>query len=649
VRVSTAVDHRVRLSIVGVIVAALFCALLTRLWYLQVASADTYAAVAQSNNTRVVYTGAPRGRILDDQGRVLVDNRVANAITVDRKIVGKQLDAVVNRLAALPALKLTAAQIKAKIANPRASVYKPAPVALDVDLDTVTYIKEHSEQFPGVDAVGLPVRQYPNSSVAANILGYVGDINAQELAAKKGTDYQSDETVGRAGIEASFQDDLRGKPGKEVVEVDAQGRVIRTVSSTPAEAGHDVKLTIDLDAQKLAEESLQQGIDAARAQQDKQIKTKFQKYKAPAGSIVVLDATNGSVVAMASNPTYDPSKLTNGISNDQWAQLQDPANNLPLTDRALSGLYAPGSTFKLISSIAGIESGQISGATTINDTGSLKVAGTDFPNDGHAVYGRINLPRAITVSSDVYFYTLGANFWQLFHKGDAKGNSIQDTARKYGFGAKSGIDLPNEASSPPGVVPDQAWKEAVHAKDPKNFPYSIWLPGENVNLAVGQGDLLVTPLQLANAYATFANGGTRYVPRIASETENPGGALARTIAPQVAGTTGLDAGTRSVILQGLTGVVSDPKGTAAGAFSGFPLSQVSVAGKTGTAEAGNKENTSVFAAITPVQTPKYVVLSLIEEAGYGAADSAPVVRRVISGLNGLPTPPVAYIPPVSGN
>lgn len=645
-RVSTAVDHRVRLSIVGVIVVALFCALLTRLWYLQVASADTYAAVAQSNSTRVVYTAAPRGRILDDQGRVLVDNRVANAITVDRKLVGKQLDVVVNRLAALPSLKLTAAQIKAEIANPRASVYKPAPVALDVDLDTVTYIKEHSEQFPGVDAVALPVRQYPNGSVAANVLGYVGDINAKELAAKKGTDYQSDETVGRAGIEASFQADLRGTPGKEVVEVDAQGRVIRTVSSTPPKAGHDVKLTIDLDAQKLAEESLQQGIDAARAQQDKKIKAKFQKFKAPAGAVVVLDATNGSVVAMASNPTYDPSKLTNGISNDQWAQLQDPANNLPLNDRALTGQYAPGSSFKLITAIAGIEGGLISGATTINDTGKLHVADRDFSNDGGAVYGKINLPRAITVSSDVYFYSIGSRLWSLQHAGDPKGNIIQDTARKYGFGSATGIDLPGEYA---GRVPDEAWKQKIHAQDPKDFPYSIWLPGDNVSLAVGQGDLVVTPLQLANAYATFADGGTRFVPRIASEVDDPGGTVARTIAPQAAGTTGLDAGTRSVILQGLTGVVSDPKGTAAGAFSGFPLNQVSVAGKTGTAEVGIKENTSVFAAITPVQTPKYVVLSLIEEAGYGASDSAPVVRRVISGLNGMPTPPVAYIPPTNGN
>ncbi|MCU1456365.1 MAG: penicillin-binding protein 2 [Actinomycetia bacterium] len=635
---SAAVDHRVRLSIVGVIVVALFCALLTRLWYLQVASADTYAAVAQTNNTRVVYTEAPRGRILDDQGRVLVDNRVSYAITVDRKIQGKQLDGVVSRLS--PLLALTPAQIKDQIANPRASVYKPAPVKLDVSYDTVSMIKEHPELFPGVDAAQLPVRQYPNGSVAANILGYVGDINAKELAAKKGTDYQPDETVGRAGVEASFQDELRGTPGKEIVEVDATGRVIRTVSSTAPKAGHDVKLTIDLDAQKLAEESLQQGILAARGQRAKEIQTHFVNNKAPAGAVVVLDAATGSVVAMASNPTYDPSQLTNGITSNLWAQLQDPNNNNPLTDRALTGAYAPGSTFKLVTAIAGVEGGLISGASTINDTGSLKVANETRYNDGHAAYGRINLSRAITVSSDVFFYKIGLDFWQLFHRNDPKGNTIQDTAKKYGFGSDTGIALPGEYA---GRVPDAAWVHQVHTANPVAFPYDIWLPGQNVNLAVGQGDLTVTPLQLANAYATFANGGTRYVPRIASEIENPGGTVSRSIAPAVATTTGLDPGARSVILQGLTGVVADSKGTAFGAFNGFPLNQVSVAGKTGTAQVTGKGNSSVFVAITPVQNPKYVVVSLIEEAGYGASDSAPVVRRVIEGLNGMPTPPVSYI------
>jgi len=632
------------MSIVGVIVLALFCALFARLWYLQVAATSDFAAAAQLNSVRVINEPPIRGRILDAKGRPLVENRIANVITIDRQLSSEKRDMVVNRLAEL--LTVPSKTIREKLDDPRVSPYTPVPVATDVSYEALAYVSEHREDFPGVRAEPLAIRSYVNGSVAAHVLGYVGEINEEELTAQaESAHYELGDTIGKSGVELTYESDLRGEAGENRVEVDSTGRVLRTISSKNPKPGNDIKLTLDLDYQKLVEDSLGQGIASARDTQDKAFKTGFKKLAAPAGSVVVLDATNGSVVAMASNPTYDPNQFANGIPTPLWEQLNNPAGNYPLVDRSVSGQYAPGSTYKLITAIAGLQSGQITPTKTINDAGKYSYP-TDpdrfFTNDNEARYGRVDLARALTVSSDVYFYTIGGDLFYRQRNGIPGGDALQETARQYGFGKRTGIGLPNEAE---GRVPDATWKQKIHDENPEGFPYPDWLPGDNIQLAVGQGDMLATPMQLANAYAAFANGGTLREPRLASEVIDATGKKVRDLAPITVGQVPVPG--RAEILAGFTGVAEDEDGTAFNAFAGFPKGSIS--GKTGTAQVQGKQNTSWFVGMTPAMNPNYIVLAVVEEGGYGSATAAPIVRRVMQGLNGLPLTDVVVVPPADGN
>ena len=507
-------------------------------------------------------------------------------------------------------------------------------------------MSEHREDFPGVRAEAVAVRRYVNGGLGAHVLGYTGEINDQELKAQPpAAHYSLGDTIGKSGVELTYESDLRGTPGLQRVEVDSQGRVIHSLGTREPKPGHDVQLTLDLDVQSLAEESLAEGIVAAQNTQDKSFKKGFKKLAAPAGSVVVLDATDGSVVAMASNPTYDPNQFTDGIPTPEWTNLNNPLNHFPLLDRATAGQYAPGSTFKLITAVAALQAGEINAGKTIQDKGKYAYP-TDparfFTNDGNASYGRVDLARALTVSSDVYFYTIGGDLYFRQKHGHPGGDALQDTARQFGFGKATGIALPNEAI---GRVPDAAWKAKVHTANPAAFPYPDWLPGDNILSAVGQGDMLVTPIQLATAYAAIANGGTVRVPRLASEVLNADGTKLRDLQPIVTGTLPIPA--RDTILSGLTGVVSGKGGTAVGAFSGFPPGLVS--GKTGTAQVQGKQSTSLFVGMTPAAAPKYIVLAVVEEGGYGAETAAPIVRRIMQGLNGMAPTPVVTLPPPDGN
>jgi penicillin-binding protein 2 len=637
-------DNRVRMSIVGVIVLALFGALFARLWYLQVAATGDFAAAAQSNSVRVINEPPIRGRILDAKGRPLVENRIANVITIDRKLDEKKLDLVVDRLAEL--LQTPAKDIRKKLADPRISPYTPVPVAYDVGYDKLAYVSEHREDFPGVKAEPMAIRSYVNGGVAAHVLGYVGEINEEELTAQpKSAHYELGDDIGKNGVELTYESDLRGKPGENRVEVDATGRVLRTLSSRPPKPGNDVKLTLDLDVQRLAEDSLSQGIYSVKSLQDRSDKTKFVKFNAPAGAALVLDASTGSVVAMASFPSYDPNQFTNGIPTNLWQQYNDPKSAYPLVDRAIAGQYAPGSTFKLITAIAGQQAGLINPTKTIDDEGKYSYP-TDperfFRNDNNARYGRVALPRALTVSSDVFFYTIGGDLYYNQKHNLPGGNALQDTARQFGFGKPTGVPLPNEAT---GRVPDAAWKQKIHDANPQAFPYPDWLPGDNILSAVGQGDILTTPLQLANAYAAFANGGTLFEPRVASEVDDAQGKKVRDLAPIKMATVPVPG--RDEMLAGFTGVAEDEKGTAYGVFRDFPPG--AVAGKTGTAQVQGKQSTSWFVGMTPATNPHYIVLAVVEEGGYGSGTAAPIVHRIMQGLNNLPLTNVAVSQPAGGD
>lgn len=625
---------RIRLSALGVLVLTLFAALFARLWYLQVLDAGQFRVAAQHNGVRLVYEAAPRGRILDRQGRVLVDNTMVEELTVDRGVVAKRPD-VLDRLAALlsaPGKPRTAEELKLMLADPRFNPLEPVPVA-QVSKDTVIYVDEHPRDFPGVKVIDVAQRTYPHGSLAAHLLGYVGDINDTELAARKNQGYRPGDQVGKSGIELAYEGVLRGTPGVTKLEVDSHGKVLGVLGRQAPVQGHDVKLTIDLDIQALAEKALSDGLNAARATFDRQ---SAKHFVAPAGAVVVLDPRDGSVLALASNPTYDPSQFINGIPTSLFKQLQDPANHEPLTDRATSGLYAPGSNFKLITGTAALNRGLISPNSTIVDHGFVKIGNAIFHNAGGISYGRIGITRAITVSSDVFFYTLGANFW---NQRGQYGLAIQDEAKEYGLGQHTGIVVGDQA----GRVPGPEERKRLHEENPVAFPNGQWFTGDNVNLAVGQGDLVVTPLQLANAYAAFANGGTVYQPRVASEVLQQDGTKVNDIPAHAVRQISFPPGTHDAMLQGFDGVVQSPEGTAYGAFLGFPLNRFPVAGKTGTAQVNGKQDTSVFTAFGPVNNPQYVVTVFEEEAGFGASGAAPVARHILEGLAGVPQTPVVYL------
>jgi penicillin-binding protein 2 len=623
---------RLRLSIVAVVVVCLFASLFARLWYLQVINATAAQAAAQSNGVRLVYEDAPRGRILDRKGRVLVDNRVSEVVTISRDTAAREPD-VMSRLAAL--LGVSYDELRHRVNDPRYSPYRPVPLAQDVDKTKIVYVHEHQEEFPGVEANAVAERSYPYGMLAANIIGYVGQISDKQLATRKKLGYRQGDLIGQAGVEASYEDALRGQPGVTKLQVDSKGRVLGELGGQPPVQGHDVELTIDIDVQKLAEESLVQGLVAARQNFDKfGTKTNF---KAPAGAVTVLDPRDGSVLALATYPTYNPADFVNGISPAKFqAYQQDP--NFPLDDRTIQGQYAPGSTFKLVTALAGLQAGIITPSSPFDDKGYLQIGPLRKFNDNKQSYGIVTLSKAITVSSDAYFYNVGAKFWEGRARFGEDG--LQNVARQFGFGARTGIPLANEVS---GRIPDPTFRRKQYDAFPKLFETRDWFTGDSANTAVGQGDVAVTPLQLASAYGTFANGGTVWQPRIAARILTQAGKVVQDVAPVQTRHLDMPAAMRDPMLAGFEGVVANPAGTAHGAFVGFPLGQYPIAGKTGTAQVQGKQATSVFASFAPAANPQYVVDAFLEQAGYGADAAAPVVRRIYEGLFGLPVQPVVPV------
>ena len=616
-----------RLGVLGIVVLSLFAALYARLWYLQVMDSSNFQVQASNNQVRIVYEAAPRGRIIDRQGRVLVDNRDSLVLSATRNTVSKHPE-VIGRVAAL--LGLPSPEVKKRVDDVRYTTFAPVPIARDVDPKLVVYVEEHKEMFPGIEATHVAVRTYPQGTLAAHVLGYVGQVTQQELDARKGQGYRQGDTIGKQGVERTFESELRGVPGQRKIEVNSAGKEIGPLGATPPRQGNDVQLSIDLDVQHLAEESLVQGLELDRHAFDKE---KKKDYAAPAGSVAVLDPKDGSVLALASYPTFNPGDFVNGIKPEQFAPLNDPASHCPLCDRNVTGQYAPGSTFKLITATAALRKGLINNITTYQDNGSIKIGNREFKNAGGEVNGRVNVTRALTVSSDVFFYTLGMLLWN----GRSNfGEAIQDTAKDYGMASKTEIDLPSEST---GRIPDPETRKKLHEAHPQAFPNSKWFTGDNVNLAIGQGEIVVTPLELANAYAAFANGGTVFQPRIADRVLAQDKRVVRPLPPRPLRTIDLPASLRTPILTGLVGVTSDPKGTAKGAFTGF--NAFPVAGKTGTAQVFGKQDTALFVSFAPADDPQYVVAVVMEESGFGGAAAAPVARRIYEGLAGQPPAPVS--------
>lgn len=636
---------RLRLGVLGIVAIALFVALFARLWYLQVLSSESYLEAAEANRIRIVQVEAPRGRILDRDGTVVVDNRVSIVVTVDRVRFAdldepERMD-MLRRLAdeltryGSPA---TVEQLIDRVNDQRYSRYAPVPVAEDVTEELKIYIEEHEALFPSVAVERVAVRRYPFGTRAAHVIGYVGEINDEELEERqnKPKTYIRGNQIGKTGIERIYEDDLRGMPGQTAFEVDANGDPVRILEdlSTPPIPGDDVWLTIDIETQALAEDLLAQALEDAR---NRRVSANNLPNRGNAGSVVVTDPRNGEVLAMASFPVYDPGDFINGISSKEYEYLTSKEADAPILNRAIQGEYAPGSTFKLFTGMAAMASGLRTPDQTINDTGAFTIDGCRgeqcrFRNAGSKAYGIVDMRRAMTVSSDVYFYSIGADFWDA--RGRLGEEALQEVVRRFGFDQETGVPLPSEQD---GRLPTPQQRKEQYDANPGLFAERNWYTGDNVNMAIGQGDVAVTPLQLANGYATFANGGTRYAPNIALKVTRSGSpeTVKRSFEPRINGRVDIDPTHRQAMIDGLVGVTTREGGTATSTFSDFPNDTFPVAGKTGTAQVNGKADTALFAAFGPAQDPRYQVAIVLEESGFGGTAAAPVARALFDVFAGV--------------
>jgi penicillin-binding protein 2 len=648
-------SSRTRLTVLLVVVGCLFIALLVRLWFLQVIDVSAARAAVTTSGQVTVLQPAPRGKILDREGQVLVGNVTVPVIEVQKADVNDP--AVVGRLAAL--VGMTAPAMRAAINNRQYTSLQPVPVFEHATPAQILFVQEHPALFPGVTATTLVEPHVtPLGEYAGDLLGYVGPIPSDDVASYVKHGYQPTDQVGIGGVEQQFDRELRGTPGKEVIQVNASGQALATISQTPPVPGNNIRLTIDGSLQKLAVQAMVEGELAARHTYDP---VTHRAFTAPGGSVVAEDPKTGQILALATDPDYDPNLFNGGgisaaayrqlapcaavPAADQAAcQLQHPAD--PLVNRPIQGEYAPGSTFKLATATAGLDYGLITPTSLYDDTGSIVLGGSVFHDDDGVGAGVIDLSQALTVSSDNYFNQLGITLWD--DRATVGEDALQNIADNYGFNTQTGIDLPYENS---GVIPTPALYAEQYKEYPQDFATGTWYTGDSAHIAIGQGQVLVTPLQLANAYAAFANGGTRYRPQVALDAETATRKVVRRYPVSVAGhSPPLAPDQRQAMLQGYVGVVNDPGGTAYSDFAGGPLASEDIAGKTGTAQVtgAGKQNTSVFTSFAPASDPRIVIDCFMEDAGYGASVAAPVVRTLYDQVFGLPIQPITYTA-ASGN
>ena len=636
---------RLRLGVIGVVVVACFVALFARLWYLQVLAAPELAVAAISNSTRTVSVEAPRGRILDVKGRVLVDNRTSLVVTIDRTQFRRLEDkeGMLQRLAQTltdygSPTKLST--LERRVADQQYDDLQAVPVANDITEAAALHLAEYSEDFPSVTIRRETVRVYPYGAIGANVLGYTGRITAERLkSAEPGVDpetgaekvYRTDSTIGLAGVEASYEKELRGTPGIERITVDSLGRPVATESYQPPKAGSDIQLHIDIDVQARAEQALRDKLARLKGvpQSDGIMR------EATAGSVVAMDPQTGGVIALATYPSYDQREFVGGISQERYEQLSNIDGVSALIDRSITGQYAPGSTFKLVTAAAALTNDYIEPDTLYNDTGEYFVGNPPqtFQNPGKKQNGWLALPKSLEISSDTFYYWLGDRM-----DGTTR---IQDVASAFGFGDYTDIDLPNES---PGYVLTPEAKKALKEKYPTAYEDGQWYTGDNVQLAIGQNVVVVTPIQLATAYSALANGGSVLEPHVVwrilgSGTDDAGNPIVeRVIEPVVRKRLDLPPEVIDPIIAGLSRVTSG-QGTAAAAFSPFDQSDFRIVGKTGTAQVNGKADTSLFASYGPAGAPRYAVTAVMEESGSGAEASGEVVRHVYEMLAGKPLTP----------
>jgi penicillin-binding protein 2 len=611
----------IRVAMVGGIALVAFALIFFRLWYLQVLSGDKYEAEAKQNQVRKIIVRAPRGEIVDRDGRVLVDNRVGLAIKVSPKGLPRdpvKRDALYARLAKL--LRMKPGQVRKDVREQLKAVpFSTATVKADTPRPIVQYVLENSDDFPGVEVERVFLRSYPHRDIGAHLFGTVGELNKEQKEDQRYRGVALGDRVGQSGIESQYDRFLRGKNGGNRVQVDALGRLRRGLGVSEPQQGRQLRLSVDLDVQKAG----QRALGGAK------------------GAFVAMDVNNGEVLGLGSSPSFDPNLFSKIIRKRDLDRVYSKDNGEPILNRAIQGLYPTGSTFKLITATAALEGGLITPDTVQFDGGSIRIGDQTFQNAGKAVHGAVALRKALSVSSDVYFYRLGQEA-----NGSGNGLLIQDWARRLGLGRPTGIDIPGEAA---GLIPTPKYRNDGFAKfrrcvDKNNpTPQEIsfgecgfvdrpWSVGDNVNLSVGQGDLQADPLQMAVAYAAIANGGKIVRPRLGQRIEDSGGRVLQELEAPAARRLKIKPEYRQAILEGLRSAASEPGGTSEPVFAGF---KIPVAGKTGTAEHLGKADQSWYVSLAPYPSPKYVVAVTFESGGFGAETAAPAARAILSELFGV--------------
>ncbi|MDQ8700967.1 penicillin-binding protein 2 [Streptomyces sp. LHD-70] len=649
---------RIRLVIIQVLVFSLFLTLGGRLWYLQVRNGDEYADEANGNHVQRVVDPAVRGSILDARGVPLADNQTRLVVSASRTELMKMKDdgdAVLTRLAGVLGMTPKEVGNKVRLCNDETpqpcwngSPYQPIPITDEATPRQALQIRERAEDFPGITAEPTAVRRYaaPGGARTSQVLGYLSPVTDEEIKAAENTSspFLRSDQVGRSGLERTYDKYLRGKAGVTSYEVDKLGRVMGKTQADPGTPGSNVVTSIDARVQRVAEYELNQAMKTARQQTDK---ITGRKYEADSGAVVVLESKTGRVVSMASQPDYDPNAWVGGISGKDYARLTSKKSNYPLLNRATQGQAPPGSIFKVISASAAVRAGH-SFDDKYNCSSSYSLGNRSFANFESKGYGPITLGRALEVSCNTVFYALGHSEWK--RDGGNKPKNPDDwfyrTAKDYGLGKETGIDLPNEVS---GRIPDRQWKkdfwkankDAWCKQGKKNGDYAERIAfenclegnrlkaGDSVNYAIGQGDILVTPIQMATVYSAISNGGTLYDPSVGKAIVSPDGKQVEEIKPKSHGKLPVDDKTIADLNEALAGVAT--RGTASWRFGGWPQDKIPMHAKTGTAQVYGKQTTGWLATYTD----DYTIVMTISQGGTGSGSAGPAVRNIYNAIYGL--------------
>ena len=688
----------VRVAVLGGFAFVLFAIVFFRLWFLQVLSGEDYVAKARENRVRKVRIEAPRGDIVDRDGRVLVKTRIAPVVQIVpgslpdsvlqeadsfRKARGeaekarlaaadqlhslerdiqerkhgptkaqrrerRRLSRAARQAHAVPIPPLPADELKQRrlyrrlgrvirlkpnrihervIEGVAELPYSNVTIKTAINRAAFNYIRERKEQFPGVEVEKQYLRDYPHKELAAQLFGTTREISPTELKEKRFKGVAAGTRIGADGLEESYDKYLRGKDGYTRIVINALGNRDdrRRMKRVEPRQGQRLRITLDLDLQRAAMDAIQRGVQAAS------------QNGAKAGAFVAMDPRNGEVLALGSYPSFDANEFAKPISQKRYDALSSEENGAPLFNRAIAATYPTGSTFKPITALAAMEEGVISPTTTIVDTGEYKLGDQVRKNAKDASYGALQLPRALTVSSDVFFYQLGEAL-------NGKGPVLQEWAHRLGLGRKTGIDIPGEF---PGLIPDRAWRDkgydeylkctkkahvtpgttqALYACGGIERP---WTTGDNVSLAVGQGDLQATPLQLAEAYSVIINGGKVVRPHLGQQVEDGNGVLVEQIRKPIRRRINFDPAYRDAIMTGLHGAATAAGGTSADVFAGSPYRNL-LYGKTGTAERQPNPDQSWYACYVADPTRPIVVVTTIERGGFGAETAAPAARLILN-------------------